>query len=225
MYHFQGVGISDLDVKNYIQRRTHCEKACCNLRWFFVNARTAWLACVLDRALQCQGRENYSRLFPTKVHIEPNLVWWTFNWGTSCFGNYCWVPLVSPLVGVPFGGEEVPEYSDQLNAKDKKIIHDYSQQGGILNQTPSGEPVIGNFSFRELSLGCSYWGTFFGGRGIPNTMNNWMLRTRKLFMTIHNKGVFWNQPCLLNLLLGHLSLGASCWGSSYAGIFCWEVVP
>ena len=148
--------ICSLGVKNYIQRRTHCEKACCNLRWFFVNARTAWLACVLDRALQCQGRENYSRLFPTKVYFESNLVWSICHWGT-------WLIF---LLGYIFLVGEVPrEHSDQLNAKDEKIIQDYSQQRCILNQTSSGEPCFGGTSCLGNShWGTSYWGIFLWGK-------------------------------------------------------------
>ena len=52
--------------------------------------------------------------------------------------------VLETLVGVPFlGGNRYLDYGDELNAnKDKIIIHDYSQQSRILNQTSSDEPFI-----------------------------------------------------------------------------------
>ena len=45
-------------------------------------------------------------------------------------------------LGYRLGAKRYLEYSDQLSAKDEKIIHDYSKQRCNLNQTSSGEPLI-----------------------------------------------------------------------------------
>ena len=69
------------------------------------------------------------------------------------------------LLGYIFWGGELPrEHSDQLNAKDEKTIHDYSQQRCILNQTLSGKPDLG-----ALLVSVTFTGVllvrvpFFGG--------------------------------------------------------------
>ena len=78
-----------------------------------------------------------------------------------------------------------------FNAKDEKIIHDYSQQRCILNQTSSGKPVVGALFVLVTLIGVPLVGVpFLGGRGTPNIVTILMLRTRKLFTTIPNKGVF-----------------------------------
>ena len=78
-----------------------------------------------------------------------------------------------------------------FNAKDEKIIHDYSQQRCILNKTSSGKPVVGALFVLVILIGVPLVGVpFFGGRGTPNIVTILMLRTRKLFTTIPNKGVF-----------------------------------
>ena len=92
------------------------------------------------------------------------------------------------LVGVHFlGGRGTPT----VVAKDEKIIHDYSQQRCILNQTSSGKPVVGALFVLVTLIGVPLVGVpFLGGRGTPNIVTILMLRTRKLFTTIPNKGVF-----------------------------------
>ena len=78
-----------------------------------------------------------------------------------------------------------------FNAKDEKIIQDYSQQRCILNQTSSGKPVVGALFVLVTLIGVHLVGVpFLGGRGTPNIVTILMLRTRKLFTTIPNKGVF-----------------------------------
>ena len=49
-----------------------------------------------------------------------------------------------------------------FNAKDEKIIHDYSQQRCILNQTSSGEPAIGALLVWAPLVGYLLLGYLFG---------------------------------------------------------------
>ena len=58
-----------------------------------------------------------------------------------------------------------------FNAKDEKIIQDYSQQRCILNQTSSGKPVVGALFVLVTLVGVLLVGVhFLGGRGTPTVV-------------------------------------------------------
>ena len=88
------------------------------------------------------------------------------------------------LVGVHFlGGRGTPT----VVAKDEKIIHDYSQQRCILNQTSSGKPVIGAHLVLVTLIGVPLVGYLFGGKRYPDYVDQLNAKDKKIihFETNH----------------------------------------
>ena len=110
----------------------------------------------------------------------------------------------------------------------RKLFTTIPNKGWRLNQTSSGEPLIGALLVLVTIVGYLLWalllGYLLGGKRYPNIVTNLMPRIRKLFMIIHNREAFWIKHHLVNLSLGTSHLGNSRWGALIGVPFLGEEV-